>query len=426
MIRKRTGTYGARFARVLRDRRTFLALMGVGVLFKILVSMIVPISFDLRDMFLMATGQIQISGPWIIMESQMLSVWQSLTHTTSIPFAWWNKPPSSMPATLQLLSLLLRLPALAADLAMASVLYLIVKRTTSAELARFASLLWFLNPYTFFAVEILGVPDVAAILMVGLATLLMLYKRTAVSAIAFAGGVALKLFPLFLLPAFLILPSGVRDKGWRYAVLWIFISLSGFLAYYEWALIGGVGAPVGYSPIAQPLNAFFTALPATRISIALAAMVVLCFCMFQFAKSRELIISDLVLPILLVYFTLSDPYPQYFVWALPFMILDITQVKRRHLALLAVLIAVLFGNWFFFSQGFLAPDGYSFLLFPLQGQGLPWYAVAVQSLGGSSNPAYLVLNAALYATTFIYALEIMRGWSPSTSREKRTADSAPA
>jgi hypothetical protein len=398
--------------------------MAVGVALKVLVSMVVPIGFDLRDMFLMAMGQIRISGPWILIESQMLSVWQSLTQTAPIPFAWWDKPPSSMPATLQLLSLLLRLPALTADLAVAAVLYLIVKKTSSAELARFASLLWFLNPYTFFAVEILGVPDVAAILMVALATLLMPYKRTAVSAIAFAGGVALKLFPLFLLPAFLILPSGVRDRGWRYVVLWIFMSLLGFLAYYDWALIGGVGAPVGYSPIAQPLNAFFTALPASRISIALAALVVLYFWTYEFAKGRDLIISDLILPILLIYFTFSDPYPQYFVWALPFMILDIALVNRRHLPLLAVLIAVLFGNWFFFSQGFLAPDGYSFLLFPLQGKGLPWYAVAVQSLGGSSNPAYLVLNAALYATTFIYALEIMRGWSRSTPKEKRTADSA--
>jgi hypothetical protein len=372
--------------------------------------MVVPVSFDLRAIFLMATGQIQVWGPWTFVEGQMLSLWQLLTQTTSIPQVWWNSPPFSMPIALQFLSLMLRLPALVSDLAVGSVLYLMVNKASSIEHARFASLLWFLNPYTLFAVEILGVPDAAATLMVVFASLLIMHKRTVLSGIAFGGGVALKLFPLLLLPAFLILPSGVRDRGRRYGVLWVLFALLGSLAYLAWAM-PELRAPTGYSPIAQPLDAFFTALPATKISISLAAFVIVCFWTYEFAKGRNLVISDLVLPILLIYFTFSDPYPQYFTWALPFLILDVALVERRHIVHLVTLEGVLFANWFFFSQGFLAPNNYSFLLFPLRGTALPQYSLAIQSFLRTSTLMYLLLNAALYATTLIYSIEIARGWS---------------
>jgi hypothetical protein len=407
---------------VLGSRRAFLALMFAGIALKVLLSMVVPVSFDLREIFLMATGQIQVWGPWTFVEGQMLSLWQSLTQTTSIPQVWWNNPPFSMPIALQFLSLVLRLPALSSDLAVGSVLYLIVRKASSIEHARFASLFWFLNPYTLFAVEILGVPDAATTLMVVLTSLLIMHKRTVLSGIAFAGGVTLKLFPLLLLPAFLILPSGVRDRGRRYGVLWVVFALLGSFAYFAWAM-PELRAPIGYSPIAQPLDAFFTALPATKISISLAAFVIICFWMYEFAKSRNLVISDLVLPTLLLYFTFSDPYPQYFVWVLPFLILDATLIERRHILHLVALEGVLFANWFFFSQGFLAPNNYSFLLFPLRGRALPPFLLAIQSLLKTSTLMYLLLNAALYATTLIYSFEIIRGWSRPHSSVQKSATS---
>jgi hypothetical protein len=399
----------------------FLILVFSGFALKIVVSMVVPVSFDLREMFLMATGQIPVWGPWTFVEGQMLSLWQSLTQTTSIPQSWWNSAPFSMPIALQFLSLMLRLPALASDLAVGSVLYFMVKKASSPEPARFASLLWFLNPYTFFAIEILGVPDATATLMVMLASLLIMSKRTVLSGIAFGGGVALKLFPLLLLPAFLILPSGVRDRGWRHMILWVLFALIGAVAYSAWAMPGALRAPTGYSPIAQPLDAFFTSLPATKISISLVAFVVICFWTLEFATSRGLVISDLVLPILLLYFTFSDPYPQYFTWALPFLILDAVLRERRHIVWLVALEGVLFVNWFSFSQGFLAPNNYSFLFFPLRGNALPEFSAAIQSLLRTSPLLFLLANAALYATTFIYCLEIVRGWSrPDAATQEST------
>jgi hypothetical protein len=409
----------ARLALMLGGRRGFLALMVVGVGLKVLVSMFVPVSEDLRDIFLMATGTIRSWGPWIFVEAQMLPAWEWVTQTSSVPPpGWWYTPAPVTPIPVKLLSLFLRLPALAFDFATASAIYFIVKRSSTPRNARLASLLWFLNPYTFFAVELLGVPDVAATFMVVLATLLIPYKRTLLSAAGIAVGVALKLFPIFLLPAFLILPT-VRNRGWRYQVFWIFSALLGFIGYFTWALLGGSGPPVDYSPIDQPLTAFFIFLPATEISVSTVALVVLYFWTYEFSKGHSLIISDLALPILLVYFTFTDPYRQYFIWALPFLIMDIVLVERRRIRLLTVLIIILFCNWFYFSGGFMTPNGYSLLLIPLQGSGLPWYSIAINSFLKGSNLEGLLLNAALYATTFIYALEIMRGWSRSHSTENR-------
>jgi hypothetical protein len=384
----------------LRGRRALLALLLLGGGTRALISIVVPVSFDLRDIFLMATGQIQLTGPWILVESLMVSVWKLATHTSSIPLGWWNTPPSLMPIDFQLLSLLLRLPALASDLAVAIVLYVMVARTSSTRNALLASALWFLNPYTFLAVEMLGVPDVAAALLVVLASLLMLHKRNVLSAVAFAGGVALKLFPIFLLPAFLILPSGVRDKGRQYEALWVLLALLGFLGYFVWASPEGISALVEYSPVTQPLTALFTALPGTRISIPAIALIIMYSWTYEFGRRQGLLISELLLPILLVYLTFSNPPFQYFVWVLPFLVLDIMLVEGKHVSLFAGLIVILLVDGFFSTQGFLAPNGYSLFLFQPQRQILP----------GSSFLLSL-LNAALYATTFIYALEIVRGWA---------------
>jgi hypothetical protein len=104
--------------------------------------------------------------------------------------------------------------------------------------------------------------------------------------------------------------------------------------------------------------------------------------------------------------------------------LDVVLVERRHLKLLAILILILFGNWFYFSHGFVTPNGYSLLLIPLQGTNLPWYSDAINYLLKSSNLAYTVLNASLYATTFIYGLEIIRGWSRFRPEIRRAREDA--
>jgi hypothetical protein len=413
-------------ARVFRGRKGFLALVVIGIGLKLLVSMFLPVTQDQSDMFLMASGMLQPGephGPWIFLEAQMINAWGWLTGTAP-PASWWKAPALSTPIQVKLLALFLRLPALAFDVATAIALYFTVKKYSSPRNARYASLLWFLNPYTLVAVDLLAVPDVAATFMLVLATLLLPYKRTLLSAASVAIGVAVKLFPLLLLPAFLILPS-VRGRGWRYQLFWTFMALLGFVGYFAWALVGDTGPPIDYSPIEQPLNAIFTALPATKTSVTVVSLVILYFWMYEFAKGKNLIISDLTLPVLLVYFTFTDPYPQYFAWALPFLILDVVLVERRHLKLLAVLIIILFGNWFYFSHGFITPSGYSLLLIPLQGSNLPWYSGAINYILKSSNLAYTVLNASLYATTFIYALEIIRGWSKVRPTEMRRAQEHP-
>jgi hypothetical protein len=179
---------------------------------------------------------------------------------------------------------------------------------------------------------------------------------------------------------------------------------------------GGFSAPAltNYSSVTQSVRELFLQMPGARLSLATMALVVLYFAIYAAARFTNPSISELIMPILLVFFAFSDPFPQYFVWVLPFLALDIAlRGSRSRVALLFTLTVLLFADWFIASQGFLTPGGYSLLLFPLNKSNMPSYSVVVS--GFLKDPAvmglvYPLLQAALYATMLVYALEIVRGW----------------
>lgn len=196
----------------------------------------------------------------------------------------------------------------------------------------------------------------------------------------------------------------------------LLVVLVGVAGYLSWLFPSGdynLIAFITYSSVTQPISSLFVFLagPSSgNLSVAPVVLIVLYFVMWLFAKKAP--ITSTIMPILLVYYVFSNPYPQYFIWALPFQILDIVLIKRRRALLLTVLLLLVLGSSFLLFAGFLTPSGYSLLLIPLQVPHLPWYSQILKSyLNSSLNQLLIpVVLSALYATTLIYALEIVRSW----------------
>jgi Gpi18-like mannosyltransferase len=405
----------------VRSRTAFLALMVTIAVVKLLLSAFAPVSAGLKDIVLWISNSVSI-GPWVALDAQIYELWRSVTLSNASVSDWWMSPLATMPSDFRLLSLLLRLPAFLFDAIIAITLYVLVSEHASTHEARFASLLWFLNPYTVLAVEMLGVPDVAATCLTLLAVMFLWRKRIVLASMFLAAGIAIKLYPILLLPPILLYCRQRLRMRRRSELVLTSLSFLGLAGYLAWVFQFGSALVTyvltEYTPVTQPMSSLFEYIVSTHISPTAVVLIVLYLAIWRFGKDSQL--TGTMLPVFLIYYAFSAPYPQYYVWALPFLILDVVLLKRRHLTLLTGLYTFVIGYWFLSSAGFLTASGYSLLFIPLAASNLPWYSQAIQSfLQSTVNSALLMplLYPLLAAVTFIYALEIIRYWFSTESSE---------
>ena len=418
----------------IRNRNAFLFLILASVVVKFVVSALVPANSDLVDILKLAIANDSRAQwtPWIVLNKQIIDFWASMPFVVSKPEVWWQTPPMAMPMDLRLLAVLVRLPVLLCDLAIAFILYFTVLRVKgSTELARLATLAWLVNPYATFAIEMLSMPDVAVSMMVAITVLLLVQRRTALASLAFAGGIALKLYPIFLLPCLLLYEERIgsrRRSQWFTSCL----ALLGLSAYMYWFMQGrySLVALLEYSPVSQSLKAFFesariggTIVPQILLSYFAAAFVLFYFAIWVVGKRSEPSIIRSILPLLLFYFAFTDPYPQYLVWVLPFLTLDVVLFARRHLAPLATLLGLAFGWGFLAFAAYSTPSGYSLFLFQIMGgaEPVPWYSQAILSSLFSQEFSVLItpwFRASLSAAGLVYAFAVLRGWLQTTGNAR--------
>ena len=398
---------GLRFPAV--NERAFAAVFVLSLIVKLILSAISPASDDLVTILSGATQPPW--GPWITLYSLMLRFWTFLTRTTPEPALFAASPPWTQPAIVELLLAYFRLPLLVLDVAVAWLVYLIAKRLSSSiETARVATLLWFINPFALFTIEMLAVPDVAALLLTMLATFYLLKQRPFFSSIALAASVLLKLYPIILVPVFIF---STGKTSLRTKLLFVLVVFLGFLGYLAWLFQAGISENLllEYTPVSQPITtpAVSAGLP---VGFAIIIMVVYYYVMWVFSnRGTSAVVSNSAAAFLLS-FVFTSPHPQYFLWAIPFLTLELAIVKRRELLYLIVLLTIAFVWGFFTFNGYLTMSGYSLVFIQLTGQRLPWYSQIILSFFSTQSSAVLLplLKAALSAWALIYAAEIIRYW----------------
>jgi len=393
----------------------FLALIVMIAVLKLFLSAIVPASFDLRDTItLVSSGRAPV-GPWLALYPPLYD--QTASNFTQLG-VWWLASPSSMDFNLRIISTLFRLPVFAFDLATAVVLYYVGKRMASANEGRLASLIWFVNPFTLFGIELLGVPDIVATFLVVVAFSLFISRRIVLGGAVLALGTWMKFFPVLLLPP-LLLYAHADGISWKPKMTLLGLGLIGLAGYLSWILPVGLGTYLTtYSPITQPLP-FVAGQNAVNGS---AFFLILFYCLLLLFAKRTKKLITLLLPTLLIYYAVSNPSFQYLIWAMPLMALDIALVNRSRALFYAFFSALAFTTWFFVSFAFLTPSGYSLLAIPLGGSDLPWYSRAVTTLLENRSVYVLLVplvSSSLYASILAYAVDVARSWFTGASPENQ-------
>jgi len=387
---------------LIRSRNAFLTVMMAMGALKLILSAISPASFDLRDMIAMvASGHFPV-GPWILLYPRLYNQTPSALEQLKV---WSLAAPPGLSSMLLQVSLLFRLPVFAFDVSTAIALYFVGKRMASPVEGMLASLLWFINPYSLFSIELLGVPDVAATFLMVMALWMAISERHFLSGLFLGLGVWVKLFPVLLLPP-LLLYAHSRGVRWKSVGWMLCLGLIGLVGYLSWIFPFGAMYLTHYTPVTQPLS-FIAGEHAVNGS---ALWLILFYCLLGFCSKRIRTLLGPLLLTLLVYYALSNPYPQYVIWAMPLMALDVALVSRRRGLLLAFCYALAFVQWFFASSAFLTPSGYSFLMIPLGGANVPWYSQAIgKFLDSPFNRLFVPLvSSGFYASVLVYAADVAR------------------
>jgi hypothetical protein len=314
-----------------------------------------------------------------------------------------------------LLSLLFRLPTFAFDLATLAVLYHVGARLGTLENARLAGLIWYLNPYSLLSIELIGVPDVVVVFLLVLGFSLIMSRRLFPAAAILAIGIWFKFFPVVLIPPiFLSLFSQGFSR--KRLVTALSMTLLGLVGYLGWVLPSGLASLTSYTPVTQPIPFIIGApvLIGTGYTLSQSAFGLFSFyCLLVFFAKRDALIPTLI-STLMLYYLLSGPYPQYFVWALPLMALDVVFVNRSRILVVAAFFGLAFVQWFLVSFAFLTPSGYSLLLIPIGVTNPPSYVLGLRTfLEGNQLLGTIILPlvySSLFATILIYAVDAARSW----------------
>jgi len=281
--------------------------------------------------------------------------------------------------------------------------------------ARLASLIWFMNPYPFLSMELLGVPDILATLFVVLVFGALIIRRPIVSGAFLALGILVKLFPILLLPPILIFTRS--DRGVRKNKLAILcISIIGLLGYLTWVIPSGSQYLTQYTPVTQPMPVFVGSYITN--SYGLVFVMMLFYGLLNLFAKQTRSALELLLPTFLIYYVVSNPYPQYLTWAIPLMAIDIA-LNRRRAPLFAAFCGLAFVQWFLASPGLITPSGYSLLMIPFTGNQLPWYSIAIGNLLDSPAIGNLIIpiaSSSFYAVMIFYVVDLIRTWFGLDSR----------
>ena len=247
-----------------------------------------------------------------------------------------------------LFNFVVKIPFLISDVAIAFLLYKIVEELTKNKgLAEKAAFLWFLNPFVIWISAGWGMWDTLPALFSLLAFFFLLKKRYALSAVSLSLGVASKLYPaLFLVPiaVYLFKSSPVEDrwKNWlKFFSVFTITTVLLFLPYLgkipsffttnflpNPAASGAEAFGLTYwsiywlnQLINLPVTAGFISFASTVLLVVALVLVYWRTGKITFQKSTYDLTLVMLLPVFALFLSYRIICEQFFVWAIPFLVI---------------------------------------------------------------------------------------------------------
>lgn len=241
---------------------------------------------------------------------------------------------------------LLKLPYLFLDLSLG----LILATLLSKEKQKTGLILWFFNPITLYAIYGLANFDLIPTFTTLLALFLIQKQKYPLAGICFGLGVALKLFPLLLLPLFLIYLF--YKTNFKQSLIF----LSSIILVFILSILPTINDFLSITSSGLINKLFASNILGIPIFIPFYALIVITFIFSKKTLSHLIIFSSLVF---LAVYILSRYHPQWILWSMPFVTLILSQNKKLLFFGLTLLISfflsVLAFQDRFLTLGILSP-----------------------------------------------------------------------
>lgn len=237
--------------------------------------------------------------------------------------------------------LLVKLPYLIFDLLTG---YLIYKLFDSRRQANVAFILWMFNPINLYATYMMGQFDIIPTFFIILSLYFISKGKLSLAALALGGGIAFKIFPIFLVPPLIYFGKTFfnKIKLFSLSVLPYFLSIIPFISSSNFRLTALFAS--------QSDKSLYAALPVSggEAILFFPAFLILFYLIIQ-NKVKEFNLWRFYLIPLLLFFIFTHYHPQWFIWLTPFLIIDLTLDRFKNI----LPILLILGSWllslFFFD-----------------------------------------------------------------------------
>lgn len=245
----------------------------------------------------------------------------------------------------------LKLSYLFFDIFLGILLYKIV----DPKKATLAFSLWMFNPISLYATYMMGQFDIMPTFFTILSLYFVTKNKLSWAALALGGGIAFKLYPIFLIIPLIILAKGfwIKIKLVIISALPYFISILPYLSSSNFR-VNALFAN-------QSSKSLYAAIPVSggESIILFPAFLILFYLMIWQRKFEEVSVWKIYLIPLLLFFIFTHYHPQWLIWITPFVILGLVVERFKDLLPLLIILGSWLGSLFFFDSsltlGIFAP-----------------------------------------------------------------------
>lgn len=247
--------------------------------------------------------------------------------------------------------LLLKLPYLIFDLLAGFILF---KLFDSTKKSITAFTLWMFNPINLYTTYMMGQFDVMPTFFILLSVFLIVKNKLNWAALALGFGIALKLFPLFLIIPLLILGKNY----WEKAKLVVLSAIPYIVLIIPYLFSHGFRSVALFTN--QNSKSLYANIPVSgEEALILFPATLVFFYIFiwrnkqvsSYLNKTKLDIWKLFLIPLLLFFIFTHFHPQWLLWVTPFLIFDLVENEFKNIIPNLLILLSWFGSLFFFEPG---------------------------------------------------------------------------
>lgn len=206
--------------------------------------------------------------------------------------------------------------------------------------------LWMFNPISLYATYMMGQFDIIPTFFSLLSIYFAFKNRLSLAALSLGGGIAFKLYPIFLVIPLIVLVQGYKTKIKLLilAILPYLISILPYIFSHTFranALFANQSSKSLYATI--PISG------GEAIMLFPAFLILFYIFIWQKKLNKEYLWKMYLIP-LLIFFIFTHYHPQWLIWIAPFLILSLVFHGFKNLLSILLIFGSWFGSLFFFDS----------------------------------------------------------------------------